>query len=305
MKQETNRNPEVWAKGKRSLIAAAAVLLCFAIGLAVTWGVLSRKDSAEWIDRKGNTVATRFKVPQGYTRVTPEAGSYGAFLQNFPLKQYGQAAYHYDGSRNRKAAMGGVFAMDITPRNLEQCADSCMRLYAEYLYKAGRYEEISFTFASGMECDFTRWAEGWRPEPDGQNALAWVHTEEPDRSYATFRAYMDTVQMYANTASLQKQLRAVEPEQLQIGDIFVATAKDQGTELGHAVTVVDLCENKETGRRLVLVAESTTPASQTYVCRNRDGAYGGYWIALEEDGTLQTENWRCEGRFIRSFRTED
>lgn len=45
----------------------------------------------------------------------------------------------------------------------EQCADTVIHLYAEYLYAQARYDELSFHFYNGFECDFLHYTQGYRP----------------------------------------------------------------------------------------------------------------------------------------------
>lgn len=112
---------------------------------------------------------------------------------------------------------------------------------------------------------------------------------------------MDTVHNYANTSSLQLQSDTVSTDDIRIGDIFIMTAKQMGSRLGHAVIVTDMCVNPETGEKLYLIAEGTTPASETYVITGKSQEYGP-WIRLDETGTLETSNWTCPGEYVRRMK---
>lgn len=283
---------------RKRRFAIAAALCAAAVFLFFIFVKFHAPKQEKYINKSGNTISTRFKVPEGYERVKTEEGSFEYYLQNLPLKKYGSKAYHYNGKINRNAPVYGVFDNEITPKNLEQCADAVMRLWAEYLYYRGEYDRIKFNFVNGFECDYVSYAEGNRLHVDDKICY-WYKDAEEDYSYETFRRYMDLVHNYANTTSLQKQAEPVSYEDIRIGDIFVMTASQMNKSLGHAVIVVDMCVNKETGEKLLLIAESTTPASETYVVTDREG---NVWIRLDEFGALHTSTWSCPGEFLRRLK---
>ena len=60
-------------------------------------------------------------------------------------------------------------------KDLQQCADACMRLYAEFLYSKDQFDEISFTFTSGDIARYNYWADGYRPLITGDEVV-WDKT---------------------------------------------------------------------------------------------------------------------------------
>lgn len=98
------------------------------------------------VNKEGNTIEERFPVPEGYERVPVAEGSFAEYLRKFQLKTYGTPAYTFEGIANEEASVVGVFNQQITPRDLQQCADAIMRLWAEYLFSKGEYDKISFVF---------------------------------------------------------------------------------------------------------------------------------------------------------------
>ena len=84
-----------------------------------------------------------------------------------------------------------------------------------------------------------------------------------DSSYVTFRAYLDTVFMYAGSYSLARELEPVaDPSTVMPGDVFV-----QGGFPGHAVLVADVTANARGERRFLLV-QSYMPAQDVHVLVN-------------------------------------
>lgn len=262
------------------------------------------------INAEGMTIKERFIPPDGYTRVEAEPGSFGEYLQNFKLKPYGESAYTYDGEVNEASNTIGVFDQNVT--RWQQCADSIMRLHAEYLWEKGEYDKISYNFTTGFQCDFANWSQGKRVKVTGSKCT-WVDKAEPSTSKDTLDAYMDFVYQYANTESLQNQLTEVSPADVKIGDAFVITSYQMDAELGHAVFVADMAQN-EAGDKLYLIFEGTTPATQINLAKSNDTTYG-YWLPLKEDGTLEItktvwdeetasykeKTWTCPGKYIRRF----
>lgn len=55
---------------------------------------------------------------------------------------------------------------------------------------------------------------------------------------------MDLVFAYSSTLSLDEELKSVDVDDMQIGDVFI-----KGGSPGHCVIVVDMAENKSTGQK--------------------------------------------------------
>ncbi len=194
---------------------------------------------------------------------------------------------------------------DITPKNLQQCADALMRLWSEYLFTRGEFDKISFDFLTTppFKCDFSSWAIGKRVKIVDNSKAIWVEPSEPkeaDYSYENFRKYLDMVHGYANTASLQNQMNKVLLDQLSVGDVFIMTADQIGNPYGHAAIIVDMAVHKETGEKIFIVAEGNMPATETYVVMN-DNVLMGAWHKLNESGAFVKKEWVCSPQYFRRF----
>jgi hypothetical protein len=88
---------------------------------------------------EGNTVATRFNVPVGYSRKAYTAGTFGNYLQDLPLKPQGTLTKYYNGEVKDKKVAAAVIDMSVGNRDLQQCADAIMRLRAEWLFSEKRF----------------------------------------------------------------------------------------------------------------------------------------------------------------------
>mgnify|MGYP002225624571 CR=1 FL=1 len=146
----------------------------------------------------------------------------------------------YDGSkkRNQKAHVA-VFDLPLEHEDLQQCADSAIRVYAEYFWSTKQYDRIAFHFTNGFDAQYTKWADGYRIRVNGNN-VSWIKSAQPDTSYDSLKDYLRIVFSYAGTASMDTEAQPIPLSDLQVGDVFL-----KGGNPGHVVMVVDLCENAD------------------------------------------------------------
>lgn len=215
------------------------------------------------INPGGMTLGTRIGTPEGYTRAEADADSLTAFLRGYPMKADGAEVLLYDGSlKGNQRAHTAVFALPIEAENLQQCADSVMRVYAEYYLQIGQPDKIKFHFTNGFLAEYSRWRDGQRISVDG-NQISWVNSAGYDDSYETFQKYMRMVFAYAGTLSMDTYESApIALDELQVGDVFL-----KGGSPGHVVMVVDVCEN-ESGDKAFLLGQSYMPAQEFHVIKN-------------------------------------
>jgi hypothetical protein len=232
------------------------------------------------IDTAGQTILQRFQPPEGFTRTRTDSASFGFYLRYLPLKTFGTPVRYYDGRSKPNADVYiSVVDMDIGDRDLQQCADAIMRLRAEYLYARQRYQDIHFTFVSDGK---PRYYEDYH---DG------------DPSYEKFREYLEFVFNRANTRSLSRELVKVESiSAMQVGNVFIRT----GDPYGHAVIVVDMAENRHTGEKVYLLAQSYMPAQDIQILLNRADPKISPWYRLGE-GPIVTPEWTFSQEDLRRF----
>lgn len=215
------------------------------------------------IKENENTVVKRILPPENYFWVTEKPNSFGAFLLNFPLERYGTEILKYDGSSIATQHLHeAVYKIDIGEKDLQQCADSVIRLYAEFLWKQNRKDEIAFHFTNGDLIKWSNYRDGFRAFVNG-NSVDFRKTENYDDSYQNFRNYLNLIYNYAGTISLTKETKPVtKTENLKTGDILII----QGSP-GHVVFISGVCENKE-GDKLFLLSEGFTPAQSIHLLKN-------------------------------------
>ncbi len=224
------------------------------------------------LNADGNTMQTRILPPANFTRVEQPAGSLAEFLRSYPMKPHGSKVTLYNGKNKKNlSAHAAVFALPLENADLQQCADSVMRVYAEYYYQKGQTEKIKFHFTNGFACDFDTWKQGNRVEVNGNDAY-WVPDTAADASYESFVQYLQTVFTYAGTLSMTRECTPISEEEISIGDVFL-----KGGSPGHVVMVVDMCEDA-TGRKAFLLAQGFMPAQEFHVLKNPSSESPWYFV---------------------------
>lgn len=218
--------------------------------------------SAVLINAEGSTLAERIRVPAGFTRTEVTEDSLDAFLRDYPLKKDGKPVLLYNGEKkDNQDAHVAVFKLPLEKEDLQQCADSVMRVYGEYFWKTEQYERISFRFVDGFQADYMRWREGYRIQT-GNSRSSWIASETYDDTYENFQKYMRMVFAYASTISMQEESKKIKLAKIQTGDIFLKAGSP-----GHVVMVVDMCENEE-GKKAFLLGQGYMPAQEFHLLKN-------------------------------------
>ena len=219
--------------------------------------------TASFIQQNGNTVKTRFSAPKNYKWIEENPNSFGEFLVNFTLKKYGAQILRFDGNPIATQSLHeAIYDIDTGEKDLQQCADSVIRLYAEYLWKQDRKDEIAFHFTNGDLVKWTDYRDGYRAFVMG-NSVDYRKTASYEDSYQNFRNYLDLIYNYAGTISLTAETKAVNStKNLKTGDILITPGSP-----GHVVFIAGSCENKN-GEKLFLLSEGFTPAQSIHLLKN-------------------------------------
>ncbi|MEC3875717.1 DUF4846 domain-containing protein [Chryseobacterium salviniae] len=230
------------------------------------------------INQNKNTVRERFPAPEGYEWMEEKSGSFGYFIEHFPLKPYGSPILKYDGNKIRTQHLHeAVFELDTGNKDLQQCADAVIRLRAEYLFKSKNFDAIQFHFTSGDLVSWNDYKNGIRAFVNG-NSVNFKKTAEFDDSYTNFRNYLDLIFNYAGTISLyQETSPVIKNNNLKTGDILITPGSP-----GHVVFISGACKNKE-GKKLYLLGEGFTPAQSVHIISNPFDKNISPWYPLDVD----------------------
>ena len=244
------------------------------------WPSVHEADSADQLER-------RIAPPDGYERVKADTGSFAHWLRGLYLKPGRPKVLLHDGRRKwRQDTHHAVVNIDVGRRDLQQCADACIRLYAEYLYSRGEFDRIRFNFTSGDTCRYTDWRAGRQPEAIREWAGTWWPVGA-DESYAGFRKYLDLVFTYAGTASFERECtKLTSSDSLRAGDLLL-----QPGFPGHVSMIADIAENTVSGERVYLLLESFTPAQEIVILRNANSRDLSPWYRLDCAREIRTPDW--------------
>lgn len=232
------------------------------------------------INPEGKTIEQRFNPPKGFERKTAQINSFENYLRMMPLKTHGSKVLHYDGTvKNKKNVYCAVLSLDIGNQDLQQCADAIMRLRGEYLFAQKQWEKLGFEFTKDQQ-------------------LHLFSTESENKSYKSFRHWMNKVFAFANTSSLHHQLKRKNIKDLSIGDVLIQT----GNPYGHAVIVIDLVVNNRTNERVFMLAQSYMPAQDIQVLINPNAAEPSPWYSLSTiENAIETPEWTFTINDLRTW----
>lgn len=241
-----------------------------------------------------DSLSARFAPPEGHQRVPVQPGSYAEWLRELPLKKGKPPVLLYSGAKKaNQDAHVAVADLDVGDKDLQQCADSVIRLRAEYLYSKANWRRIEFHYTNGTLATFTKWAAGSRPRVKGRQ-VAWRNgVAPPDRSYPSFKKFLENIFQYAGTKSLVKETDPAGTRAITPGDIFL-----QPGSPGHVVLVLDVAESPGTGKRVFLLGQSFMPAQEFHILRNAGPT--SPWYSLEGK-RLVTPEWTFEWKDRRLF----
>lgn len=257
-----------------------ALFLGLALLAASGWFLYSkyvRFSPQNLINPAGQTLATRIKTPEGFYRDSTATG-FTAFARQLKVLPHKTKLKRYDGAewfaQNWHAA---ILDFDTGKKNLQQCADCCLRLHAEYLWQDDMWNKLDYEFTSGDKLSWPDYASGTRVKERG-NGVEYVLSGKADKSYENFRRYLDCVYTYAGTISVNRQFRHLRNgEEPQPGDVIVKPGSP-----GHAVMLVDVCQNAS-GKKLYLISQGYTPAVQIHIVNNTSDRSISPWF--EVNGT--------------------
>lgn len=263
-------------------------VVVFALLLIACTSQKQTNENNNYINIKGKTLETRINVPAGYFREKVDDLSLTSYLRNFALKDDDANVYLYNGKKKRNQASHiAIMDLPLENKDLQQCADSIMRVYAQYFYETKQYERISFHFVSGFEANYVKWREGYSIKVNGNN-VTWYKTNEDHTTDESFINYLHMVFSYASTLSLEQESSAIDIKDIQTGDIFI-----KGGSPGHTVMIVDVCVNDK-GEKAYLLAQGYMPAQQFEILRNPLHEEDPWYYTHEFSYPLKTPEYTFE-----------
>jgi len=250
-------------------------------------GYPRRSEDYPWPRRTSGymPIAGRIGIPAGFREVPVEPGSWAEWLRFLPLTPAHSPVRGVDGKPlgwPGIPAPPGVVDMDV--RRNQECADTILRLRAEYLRWAGRDARLAFSLAGGGTISWADWRRGMRPVPLG-GRVRMVKMAGPSESRKSFEGFLDAVFNWCNTDSLSHDGVPATPGDLRIGDYV---SRPGAGARGHAMMIVDLAVDSE-GSKRALVLQGAMPAQSAHLLRSNTGSA---WIPLFPAPSFSVPGWR-------------
>jgi hypothetical protein len=256
------------------------------IGAYVTADVVKGEEAApeappivSLFNDKGTTITTRINAPSKFSRTSLGANTFGTYLRNLPLKKSNEQVKYYNGAvKSNDNVYCAVVDKPIGNKDLHQCADAVMYLWASYLFEQKKYADIKFKFLNNSKWHYYT-----------------SYTKTPS-SETVFFKYIQEVWTAANTRSLNTQVNKVNYNNLQVGDFLLQV----GNPYGHAILIVDECIDEKSGKKLYLLAQSYMPAQETQVLLNPANSDGNPWYNLSTNQII-TPEWQFTNQDFKRF----
>lgn len=253
-------------KNKRTTII---VLVAGMVLMAVAGGAFYRAATlSNWWQAKS---VGDIPVPRGFARVSVADSSYASYLRALPLKERGAKLHLYNGVEAKHQVLAAAVVDQPLLNKYEQCADVAIRLWAEYLWQNGRYDEIRFTDVHDSVLQYA------------------VDSTRLDSLRHDFEEYLKEVFAWCNTLSMEKETTPRDFVEVEAGDILVHPPLE-GEDYGHAIVVVDVAKNAK-GKVAIMCLEGNTPAREKHIVRNMR-LWRNPWFVIDSNDS--------EIRFIKS-----
>lgn len=258
-----------------------------------TWSIWLAACSVAVAEPPASTVAGEttlelaFPAPEGASRV-PTAG-FGAWLRTLPVYPADREVHDFDG-RLHAMPSARVVKLPLVRGDLQQCADSILRVRATWERTVGR--DPAFHYTSGDVSRWAEWRSGTRLVVAGapRETVNRVPRQAPaDDSEASFEAWLTDLFTYAGTRSLPTDT-VVPSGPILPGDVLVTPGSP-----GHAVLILDVATRAQD--TWVLVGQGFMPAMDFHVVQGESEG----WYRVGDAGPLATRpipmDWASRRRF--------
>lgn len=246
------------ALGRARTVLASSLATLLILPMALPACGLPAAVGSQIGPRDASTVSAAFPPPPGAERI--DGGAFGAWLLALRVHDLGVPVRTFAGEIVDHRAR--VVDLPMVSGDLQQCADSAIRLRAEWL--RGRGDEVSFHATSGDPIPWSRWQRGERPYERG-GRLAWRRA-----AAGTWDQYLSAVFTWAGTRSLLRDTVPVADP--RPGDMLLVPGSP-----GHVVVLLDVARRGAT--TFVLLGEGYMPAQNFHV---EIGPEAGWWLLGDE-----------------------
>ena len=181
-------------------------------------------------------LSSHFDPPFGYQRIAVQSGSFAEWLRDLPLLSSNEVLSYQGNPIDAPSA--AVVDLDIGRGDLQQCADSILRLYAEYRWSANKASDLGFHFSSGDFSSWPNWRSGERFLIRGSKVTR-IQKKAVGDTHSEFRKWLQHTFIYAGTRSMNRDSqRLAMDKSILPGDFFVSPGSP-----GHAIIVLDVARS--------------------------------------------------------------
>lgn len=191
-------------------------------------------------------------TPEGYTRINYNESTFSGWIQNLKTK-YNRELIDYRGRElSRQYSVMAVVEMELLfEEDLEQCADYCMRFWAEYHITSKKTEKLFLYNYSGKK--------------------------EYYKSDKNMKKFLRTHFANSNSYSIKMGATPINENQIMPGDMIV---QNSNGGIGHVSMIMDECINSK-GEKLYLIGFSFMPAQEFHIERAENSYGQNGWFTLK------------------------
>jgi len=250
------------------------MLLCAAVTLILGFKHISAKTSVDKSAKRHAFIKTSpplkisdIPLPEGYTRVPVQPGSFAEWLHNINLRK-NNTVYLYNGQPIAQQELHyAVLDISTGTKDLQQCADAIMRLRAEYYFSRKEYGKINFT-SGASAYNFNSFA-----------------ARQQCFSHDCLLQFMEKVFINCGTYTVDEMTKPTALTGVQGGDVFVKAGAP-----GHAMVVVDVAQNAA-GDKIYLLAQGFMPAQDMHIVINPASSALSPWFSASANTSIVTPGW--------------
>lgn len=224
------------------------------------------------------TIENAIHPPPGYARVPLSAGSFAASLRQIELS--GQPVLLAGDGVTLLCDEEKVAVTVIAPfaNTRDVGVDGIVRLWGEYLWKAGAQRSLSFPLDNGQIALWRDWKDGLRPRKKGGRFI-FTQVTTPSGGYGSFQEFLSFVAEEMGALALRRESSIIAfDDSVTVGDILVALRKESESRVG---IILDVCKGP-LGERLYLLGTCGTPSTHLYILRPYSPVQGILeWFTLD------------------------
>lgn len=200
-----------------------------------------------------NSKVSDISVPEGFQRIIYKKSGFPEWLRNLHLKSNSKILLYNNEeySNNNFKIMFVINRKLLFKKNIEQCADFCMRFWGEYHRNTNQLNKLYLYDYFGKKVFYK------------------------SEAYS-FEDFLKTAMLSSNPHSLKIGCKQININDAIPGDLIVQSKEKW---IGHTSMIIDACENKK-GEKLFLIGFGFSPAQEFHIEKAADNFGKKGWFSL-------------------------